>query len=121
MFFKCLEGVKVPSGYCTNIKRVIDKKNYKLIGMKSHDCHVMITQILLVAIRVIMEPWVRKTVLDLCNFSDTISQKSITMNWCDELKEEIVVILCELEMYFPRHSSTSWYISWSILSVRYKI
>jgi hypothetical protein len=51
MFFKCLEGVKVLSGYCANIKRVVDKQNYKLIGMKSHDCHVMITQILPVTIR----------------------------------------------------------------------
>jgi hypothetical protein len=40
-------------------------------------------------------------VLDLCNFFDSISQKYITKNQCDELKEEIIVILCELEMYFP--------------------
>ena len=69
--------------------------------MKSHDCHIMITRILPVAIRGLMEPWVQKTVLDLCNFFDTISQKSITKNHCFQLKEEIVVILCELEMYFP--------------------
>jgi hypothetical protein len=47
----------------------------------------MITQILPVAIRGIMEPWVPKTVLDLCNFFDTTSQKSIMKKWCDELKE----------------------------------
>jgi hypothetical protein len=61
----------------------------------------MITQIHPIAIRGIMDPWVRKTVLDLCNFFNTISQKSIAKKRCDELKEEIFVILCELEMYFP--------------------
>jgi hypothetical protein len=33
----------------------------------------MITQILPVAIRGLMEPWVRKTVMDLCEFFDSIS------------------------------------------------
>lgn len=72
-FFKCLETVKVTSGYCAYIQRNLDKQNSRLIGMKSHDCHVMITQILPVAIRGLMEPWVRKTVMDLCEFCDSIS------------------------------------------------
>ena len=37
----------------------------------------------------------------LCNFFDVISRKSISIKQLNRLQEEIVVILCELEMYFP--------------------
>ena len=43
MFCTFLHGVKVPSGYSTNIKRLVSMKDLKLISMKSHDCHVMMT------------------------------------------------------------------------------
>jgi hypothetical protein len=59
------------------------------------------TQILLVAIREIMDEHVRQMLFGLCNFFDIISQKSIRVRKLDRLQEEIVVILCELEMYFP--------------------
>jgi accessory gene regulator protein AgrB len=47
--------------------------------MKSHDCHVMITQILLVAVRGIMDTHIRETLIGLCNFFHVITQKSITL------------------------------------------
>ena len=40
---KCLHGIKVPSGYFANIKRLVNMIDLKLTGMKSHDCHVMMT------------------------------------------------------------------------------
>ena len=73
----------------------------KFSGMKSHDCHVMMTQILPVALRGIMDPHVRETLFGLCNFFDVISRKSISMKQAVRLQEEIVVILNELEIYFP--------------------
>ena len=69
--------------------------------MKSHDCHVMMTQILPVAIRGIMQKHILNTLTGLCNFFDVISRKSISVKQLRRLQEEIVVILCELEMYFP--------------------
>ena len=73
----------------------------KFSGMKSHDCYVMMTQIFPVAIRGIMDKHVRETIFGLCNFFDVISRKSITGKQISRVQEEIVVILCELEIYFP--------------------
>jgi len=42
----CLHGVKVPSGYSSNIKNLVSMEDLKLTGMKSHDCHVLMTQLL---------------------------------------------------------------------------
>jgi len=37
-FSQCLAGIKVPSGYSSNIQSLISMKKLKLIGLKSHDC-----------------------------------------------------------------------------------
>ena len=71
-FFTCLVGVKLPYGYAGKISRYLDPAKQKFSGMKSHDCHVLMTQILPVAIRGIMDAHVRETLFGLCNFLDVI-------------------------------------------------
>jgi hypothetical protein len=46
----CLLGVKVSHGYSRNIGRYLDEAKKRFSGMKSHDCHVLMTQILPIAI-----------------------------------------------------------------------
>src|SRR3989337_3013699 len=72
-FFKCLTGIKVSSGYRGKISRFLNTKKKRFSGMKSHDCHMMMTQILPVALRGIMEKHVREMLTGLCNFFDVIS------------------------------------------------
>ena len=48
-----------------------------------------------------MDTHVRETLTELCHFFDAISRKSINVKQLHRLHEEIVVILNELEMYFP--------------------
>ena len=100
-FFRCLLEVKVPHGYSGSISRYLDLAKKRFTGMKSHDCHVLMTQILPVAIRGIMDEHVRDTLFGLCNFFDVITRKSIGVRQLKMLQDEIVVILCELEIYFP--------------------
>ncbi|MGZ4851135.1 MAG: hypothetical protein ACXV2C_07130 [Candidatus Bathyarchaeia archaeon] len=68
-----LHGIKVPSGYSSNIRRLVSMKDLKLVGMKSHDCHVMMTQMLPVAIRGVLPDKVRDPIG--CARSPTQSQK----------------------------------------------
>ncbi|MFI3444055.1 hypothetical protein, partial [Klebsiella pneumoniae] len=49
--FECLESIKVPFGYSTNIKRIISTKEKNITNLKSHDCHVLMTQLLPIIIR----------------------------------------------------------------------
>src|SRR4051812_38492335 len=48
-----------------------------------------------------MDEHVRETLFGLCKFFDVISRKSIDVNQLGRLQEEIMVILCELEVNFP--------------------
>ena len=40
-FCQCLHQVKVPQGYSLNIKSLVQLKDLKLVGLKSHDYHVL--------------------------------------------------------------------------------
>ncbi|GKA74835.1 hypothetical protein Tco_0781213 [Tanacetum coccineum] len=100
-FCECLHGVKVPSGYSANIKNLVSMKDLKLLGMKSHDCHVLLTQMIPIAIRGVMPPPVRQTITKLCLFFNMIHSKVIDHEKLDELQRDIILILCQLEMYFP--------------------
>ncbi|XP_078156588.1 uncharacterized protein LOC144552481 [Carex rostrata] len=100
-FCQCLHSVKVPSGYSANIKKLVSMKDLKLIGMKSHDCHVLMTQMLPIAIRGILPEKVRLPILKLCFFFNAICSKVIDPESLDELQREVIVTLCEFEIYFP--------------------
>ncbi|KAI5328399.1 hypothetical protein L3X38_027796 [Prunus dulcis] len=48
-------GMKVPEGYSSNIKNLVSLQDLRLLGLKSHDCHTLMQQLLPVAIRSVLE------------------------------------------------------------------
>ena len=48
-----LRGVKVPTGFSANVKKLASIKDLSIIHCKSHDCHVMLIVFLPIAIRAI--------------------------------------------------------------------
>jgi len=41
IFCQCLRRVKVPQGYSSNIKSLMQLKELKPVRLKSHDCHML--------------------------------------------------------------------------------
>ena len=76
-------------------------KDLKLVGMKSHDCHILMQQLLPVAIRGILPKKVRDTITRLCLFFNDICSKVIDPHQLTTLEDEGHIILSQLEMYFP--------------------
>src|SRR5881394_3855770 len=76
-------------------------KNLKLVGMKWHDCHVMMTQMLPIAIRCIKPDYVKLAVTRLCHFFNAIAHKVIDPTELSALNIKIAETLCLLEMVFP--------------------
>jgi hypothetical protein len=60
--------MKVPFEYSTNIQGRINMKEKKFTNLKSHDCHVLMTQLLPVALRGILPENVRLAIVKLCAF-----------------------------------------------------
>src|SRR4051812_40391181 len=51
IFFECLLSMKVPSGFSSNINGILNMAEKKFQKLKSHDCHVIMTQLLPIALR----------------------------------------------------------------------
>ena len=102
-FFTYLFSVKTPSSYSANIRSLVDVRSgkMKLGQMKSHDCHVMLTQILRVAIRKLMDKDIRNTLINLCDFFNELWQKVVDPEELDHMQDDIARILSNLEMFFP--------------------
>jgi ssDNA-binding Zn-finger/Zn-ribbon topoisomerase 1 len=100
-FCESLHGLKVPAGYSSNFRRLVSMSDLKLVGMKSHDCHVLMQQLLPVAIRGILPPQVRYTSTRLCFFFNTICSKVINPTILDDLQADVLETMCRFEKYFP--------------------
>src|SRR4051794_4726325 len=77
IFFEVLSSMKVPSGLSSNIKGIINMAEKKFQQLKSHDCHMFMTQFLPVALRGILPENVLLPIVKLCAFPNAISQKVI--------------------------------------------
>ncbi|XP_028215128.1 uncharacterized protein LOC114397232 [Glycine soja] len=100
-FCECLRNIKVPQGYSSNIKSLVSVNELKLVGLKSHDCHVLMQQLLPVAIRGTLPEKVRVAISRLCFIFNAICAKVIDPKQLDALEDEVVVVLCQMEMFFP--------------------
>ncbi|XP_020271977.1 uncharacterized protein LOC109847145 [Asparagus officinalis] len=96
-----LHSVKVPEGYSSNIQSLVTLDGLKLMNLKSHDYHVIIENLLPIAIRAILPENVRNTITKLCWFFKAMSSKVIDPRSLSSLQKVIIQTLCELEMYFP--------------------
>ena len=75
-------------------------EDLKLMGLKSHDCHVLMQDFLLMVIRGMLPKNVRQVITRLCLFFNAICRKVIDPTRLDELENEAIILLCQLEVYF---------------------
>jgi hypothetical protein len=96
-----LHDLKVPSGYSSNFKRLVLVKDMKMNFnlMKSHDCHVLMTALLPVALR--GTELVHDVVTSLCLFLSAIEHKVIDEEKLLDLEMRHFETLCLLEATFP--------------------
>src|SRR4051812_23519222 len=101
IFFECLRSIKVPAGFSSNIKGIINMAEKKFQNLKSHDCHVIMTQLLPVALRGLLPENVRVPIVNLCAFLNAISQKVIDHASLERLQKNVVQCLVSFELVFP--------------------
>lgn len=94
-------SMKVPDGHSSNIKNLVSMDDLKLYGLKSHDCHTLMQQLLPLAIRSVLPKHVRTSIIRLCFFFNALCSKEVDVSKLDKLQSELVVTLCELEKIFP--------------------
>ncbi|KAL6578540.1 hypothetical protein OROMI_008756 [Orobanche minor] len=96
-----LMNMKLPYGHASNIKNCVSMDELKMFGMKSHDCHILLQQLLPLAIRDVLQRNVRVTIIRLCFFFNALCSKIVDASKLDKLQADVIVTLCELEKIFP--------------------
>ncbi|XP_063939799.1 uncharacterized protein LOC108198202 [Daucus carota subsp. sativus] len=96
-----LAFMKLPYGHASNIKNCIKLPEMKLFGLKSHDCHILLQQLLPVAIRSVLPKNVRVSIIRLCFFFNSLCSKVVDVSKLDKLQSDVVLTLYELEKIFP--------------------
>ena len=74
-FYKILKEVKVSDGYASNISRCIQVNERKIFGLKSHDCHVLMQQLLPLTICGVLHKNVCAAIVELCSFFKQLCSK----------------------------------------------
>ncbi|XP_028062626.1 uncharacterized protein LOC114265957 [Camellia sinensis] len=91
-----LEDMKIP-----NISNCVNAQAGKLSGLKSHDSHVLIQRLLPIGMRGYLNKEIGTTLFELGNFFKQLCSKTLRRSDLHKLDEQIVLILCKLEMLFP--------------------
>jgi len=100
-----LRGVKVPTGFCSNIKSLVSMKDLTLTSFNAHDYHVMLTVFQPIVIKAIKPEYVKMVITRLGYFFNFITQKVINEAELPALKQFITETHCQLEMCFHHLSS----------------
>ncbi|KAL3615942.1 hypothetical protein CASFOL_040236 [Castilleja foliolosa] len=100
-FCDFIRSVKFPDGYASNIARCVTSNDQKLSGMKSHDCHVILQHISPVGILGSVTKEVREVLTKLGHFFQNLCCKKLNKIELEKMKEDICLILCNLEKIYP--------------------
>ena len=96
-----MHNIRTSDGYASNFSRHVNMKDCTISGLKSHDCHVILEDILPLALRSCYpHKEVMTVVIGLSNFFKKLCSKVLDVSELDKLQESIVKTLCNMEKVF---------------------
>ena len=98
---KRMEGLRFPDGISSYLRRCVDFKNGRLSGMKSHDCHILMENLLPVMFKELLPLKVWKVITELSMFYKELCSTTLKMERLRKLEVDIPILLCKLEKIFP--------------------
>lgn len=78
-FLTTLKNILMPDGYSSNISRCIHLESKRIFGLKSHDCHIIMEQLLPIAIRNVLPNQVVAILVEFCSFFRHICLKNLSL------------------------------------------
>ncbi|KAK5833712.1 hypothetical protein PVK06_017566 [Gossypium arboreum] len=101
MFCMVLKDIKVPDAYASNISRCVSLKDQRLYSLKSHDYHILMQDLLPVALRCCMLKKVTSCIIELSNIMKAICGKVLNVEELEKVQDRATLTLCNLEKIFP--------------------
>ena len=100
MFCQTLFETKVPEGYSSNFKSLVNLDDCRLQGLKSHDCHTLMQQLLPLAVCGYLPENVRKAINRMYFYFNTLCSKVLEIKSLDKLEKQHYVTMCLFEQFF---------------------
>ncbi|XP_020262532.1 uncharacterized protein LOC109838506 [Asparagus officinalis] len=100
-FCRFLKELKVPDGFSSNISQCVNLKERKILGLKSHDCHILLQCLIPVSINDVLLAKVCEPIIELSIFFTILCAKTLRVDELKQIDEQIPLTLCKLEKIFP--------------------
>ncbi|XP_058108119.1 uncharacterized protein LOC131251443 isoform X2 [Magnolia sinica] len=103
LFCQTLHDLKVPTGYSSRFKHLVNLQTFKIKGLKSHDYHVIMCQLLPVLLQHAFSEHktLRTAIQHICYFFNVLCSKTISADNIIAIKKSVIVVMCVLEKFFP--------------------
>jgi hypothetical protein len=85
VFCDVIRNINVPDGYCRNISKRVNVAKGKIIGLKTHDCHVLMQQFMPIALRGNLPDDITAVVFELSAYFRGICSKVLNVEELDRL------------------------------------
>jgi len=99
-FLQVLHDVRVPDGYSSNVSRCVKLKECTVGGLKSNNNHIIMQQLMPIALRGTLSDDVVRPLIELYGFFKDICSKTLRVEELDRLENQMPIILCKLERIF---------------------
>ncbi|XP_035845905.1 uncharacterized protein LOC110943758 [Helianthus annuus] len=88
-------------GFGSNISKRVTDNNANITGLKSHDCHILMQRLIPIGVRGLLTKDTSTPIVDLCMFFKQLCSRTLSVDDMKKAKDDIVTILCKLEMIYP--------------------
>jgi hypothetical protein len=101
IFCTVIKYARFPDGYASNLYHKVNLEDKRLTGLKSHDCHIIMQDLMPLALCRSLPRSVAMPLIRFCKYFKVLYGKVIDADEMEHWEAEIAEILCQLEMIFP--------------------
>jgi hypothetical protein len=101
IFCTVIKYATFPDGYASNLYHKVNLEDKRLTGLKSHDCHIIMQDLMPLALCRSLPRSVAMPLIRFCKYFKVLYGKVIDADEMEHWEAEIAEILCQLEMIFP--------------------
>ncbi|GJT32647.1 zinc finger, PHD-type containing protein [Tanacetum coccineum] len=100
-FCQFIKEVKLPDGFGSNFKHKVTDNDTNVMGLKSHDYHIMMQRLLPYGLQQYLPPDIAKPLINLCLFFKIICSQTLMADDMLKAQSKVIDILCNLELIYP--------------------
>ena len=101
LFCQFIKDVKLTYGFGSNISKKVNDTNTNIIGLKSHDHHILMQRLIPIGVRGLLDKDTYTPIVDLCTFFKQLCSRTLKVEDMRKAKVDIIAILCKLELIYP--------------------